>query len=111
MIVGVDASVTALGLALPGGELLTIRARAGAADPARRLHELARAFEHALRRFPPRPELVLIEGYSHNPKGITSAFRLGKGRRAPTSSSPVRRGARSPAACSGGSASAARTPS
>lgn len=76
MIVGVDASVSAFGLALPGGELLTIKARAGADDPARRLHELERLFERALQVHPPRPELVLIEGYSHNPKGIMSALRL-----------------------------------
>lgn len=76
MIAGVDASVSAFGLALPGGELLTIKARAGAKDPARRLHELARAFERALGLHPPRPELVLIEGYDLHPRGITSAHRL-----------------------------------
>lgn len=76
MIAGVDASLSAFGIALPAGDLLTLKPKAGAAEPARRLHELARAVERALRLHPPRPELVLIEGYDLHPRGITSAHRL-----------------------------------
>lgn len=78
MIAGVDASVSAFGLALPGGELLTIKARAGADDPARRLHELARAVERALKLHPPRPELVIIEGYGLGTPGRLALVRLGE---------------------------------
>lgn len=76
MIAGVDASLSAFGLALPGGALRTLKPKAGAAEPARRLHELARAVERTLRTFPPPPALVLIEGYDLHPRGITSAHRL-----------------------------------
>lgn len=76
MIAGVDASLSSFGLALPDGALTTLKVRAGADDPARRLDQLDALFERALRTHPPFPALVLIEAYAPNSQGPMSSLRL-----------------------------------
>lgn len=63
-IAGLDPSASCIGYAAPDGTLHSLRPRAGASDPARRLSELATAVENIIRLHPPRPDLVVIEGYS-----------------------------------------------
>ncbi len=78
MIAGLDLSTKRIGYAGPDGATWSISAHAGAEDPSRRLHELARALERLLRVFPPRPELVIVEGYSLASPGRLSLVRLGE---------------------------------
>ena len=80
-VVGLDLSTKRVGFAAADGELFSISAHAGAEDPYRRLHELGREIERALRLRPPAPELVVVEGYSlamHPGGGILSKIRLGE---------------------------------
>lgn len=77
-IAGLDLSTSRIGYAAPDGDLFSIVAKAGAADPARRLHELLRDLERLLRLFPPRPDLVALEGYSLASPGRISLVRLGE---------------------------------
>lgn len=77
-IAGLDVSTSRIGYAAPDGRLFSISARAGAEDPARRLYELIRDFETILYRYPPRPELIVIEGYSLASPGRIALIRLGE---------------------------------
>ena len=77
-IAGLDVSTSRIGYAAPDGRLFSITARAGASDPARRLYELIRDFETTLYRYPPRPDLVVIEGYSLASPGRLALIRLGE---------------------------------
>lgn len=77
-VVGLDLSTKRVGFAAADGELFSISAHAGAEDPYRRLHELGREIERALRLRPPFPELVVVEGYSLGGPGILSKIRLGE---------------------------------
>lgn len=80
-IVGLDLSTKRVGFAAADGELFSISAHAGAEDPYRRLHELGREIERALRLRPPFPDLVVVEGYSlamHPGGGVLSKIRLGE---------------------------------
>ena len=63
-IAGLDPSSSRLGYATPSGELVSLRPSAGSEDPARRLYEISRLVDDALRRYPPRPDLVVLEGYA-----------------------------------------------
>jgi Holliday junction resolvasome RuvABC endonuclease subunit len=63
-IAGLDPSSSRLGYAAPSGELVSLRPSAGAEDPARRLYEISRLVDDAIRRYPPRPDLVVLEGYA-----------------------------------------------
>lgn len=80
MIAGLDPSTKRIGWAGPDATTaaVSIQARAGADAPARRLHELARALELEIVRYPPRPELVVLEGYSMGSPGRLSLIRLGE---------------------------------
>lgn len=78
MIAGLDLSTKRIGYATPGGAAFSISARTGPEEPARRLHELARELERYLRIYPPRPELVIVEGYSLASPGRLSLVRLGE---------------------------------
>lgn len=78
MIAGIDLSTKRIGYAGPDGTVRSISAHAGPDDPARRLHELARTLERSLRVFPPRPRLIVVEGYSLASPGRLSLVRLGE---------------------------------
>lgn len=89
-----DTSTTRIGYASPSGELISITARAGADDPVRRLHELEGGIIAAVRRYPPVPDVMVIEDYSlgmmtktrntkagtvhKTPMGVLSKIRLGE---------------------------------
>ncbi len=78
-IIGLDLSTKRVGFAGPeSGDLFSISAHAGAEDPYRRLHELGRELERAIRLRPPFPDLVVLEGYSLGGPGILSKIRLGE---------------------------------
>ncbi len=77
-IAGLDLSVKRIGYADPDGGLHSITARAGASDPARRLHELRRGVERLLQIYPPFPDVVVIENYSLGSPGRLSLIRLGE---------------------------------
>lgn len=77
-VAGLDVSTSRIGYADPSGGLHSITARAGAEDKARRLHELKRAVERAVVLYPPRPDLVVIEGYAPNGPNRWSLIRLGE---------------------------------
>lgn len=74
-IVGLDVAGKT-GLALTDGTLARIRLRTPASDPQRRLHELADAFERTLRRYPPLPDVAVIEGPSLGGPGIVGKLTL-----------------------------------
>lgn len=78
LIAGLDLSTKRVGMATHSGELVSITAHAGAADPYRRLHELGREIERAFRLRPPMPDLVVIEDYSLGSPGRISLIRLGE---------------------------------
>lgn len=59
---GLDLSLACTGVATADGDLVSIRPRAGAADPARRLHEIVDRLDPYL-----RADVAVVEGY--NPKG------------------------------------------
>jgi crossover junction endodeoxyribonuclease RuvC len=90
---GLDVSTARIGYAAPSGALISITAKAGADDPARRLHQLRTGLTTALVRYPPLPDLIGIEGYSlgmmtvtrttstgshKTPTGVLSKIRLGE---------------------------------
>lgn len=77
-IAGVDGATRNLGLARTDGTLITLNARAGAKDPVRRLAELERALWRALELHPPRPVLVVVEGYGLGTPGRLALVRLGE---------------------------------
>lgn len=77
-VAGLDPSTSRIGWASPTGHTSSLSARAGAADPARRLHELAREVERVVRLYPPRPDLVALEGYSLGSPGRIALIRLGE---------------------------------
>jgi len=77
-VAGIDGATKNLGLARPDGTLVTLNARAGAEDPIRRLSELDRALERALRHHPPTPDLVVVEGYALGAPGRLALVRLGE---------------------------------
>lgn len=77
-VAGIDGATKNLGLARPDGTLVTLNARAGSEDPVRRLVELDRALDRALRRHPPLPDLVVVEGYALGAPGRLALVRLGE---------------------------------
>lgn len=92
-VAGMDVSTKRIGYAAPAGELVSIVARAGADDPVRRLHELWGGIIATMRRYPPTPDLMVIEDYSlgmmtrtkstasgthKTPMGVLSKIRLGE---------------------------------
>ncbi len=77
-VVGVDASTKSFGVALGDGTLFTIRPRAGADDPGRRLHELVSAFGRGISLRPPKPLLAVVEGPADHSPGIRSTIALAK---------------------------------
>lgn len=77
-VVGVDPSTARIGYA-SDDVVRSLMSTAGAKDPARRLHELRREFVGILRRFPPLPDLVAVEGYSlGGAVGQLAKFRIGE---------------------------------
>lgn len=64
-VVGLDLSTRSCGIARTDGRLVTVKPRAGAKDPARRLHEIASG---VMAHVHPRTDVVWIEDY--NPGGI-----------------------------------------
>ena len=77
-IVGIDPATKNLGLALGSGKVLTLNARADSKDPVRRLAELERNLETLLRRHPPAPDVIVIEGYALGSPGRLGLVRLGE---------------------------------
>jgi Holliday junction resolvasome RuvABC endonuclease subunit len=92
-VAGMDTSTKRIGYATPDGDLLSIVAKAGADDPVRRLHELEAGIIAAMRRYPPLPDVMVIEDYSlgmmtksrststgthKTPMGVLSKIRLGE---------------------------------
>ena len=77
-IAGLDLSTKRIGYAEPSGKVWSITSSAGADDVPRRLHELERFLELTMRRRPPLPELVAIEGYSLASPGRLALVRLGE---------------------------------
>jgi Holliday junction resolvasome RuvABC endonuclease subunit len=77
-VAGVDGATKNLGLARPDGSLVTLNARAGAKDPIRRLAELERGLWRALELHPPKPDLVVVEGYGLGTPGRLALVRLGE---------------------------------
>lgn len=77
-IAGLDLSTKRIGYAAPDGKVWSITSTAGPEAPARRLHELARFLEFAMRRHPPLPDLVAIEGYGLGTPGRLALVRLGE---------------------------------
>lgn len=75
MIAGLDPSTSRIGYAAPDGGLHGIVARAGASDRGRRLSELERHTSTALRCWPPRPALVVVEGPALHGPGVLSLVR------------------------------------
>lgn len=75
---GLDLSTSRIGIAAASGELLSIKAHAGAADPYRRLHELTRDLARVFALRPPKPDLVVVEDYSLGSPGRISLVRLGE---------------------------------
>lgn len=76
-IVALDLSTKRIGYAAADGSLGSITAHAGAADPYRRLHELARQVEAALTRHG-LPDLAVVEDYALGAPGRISLVRLGE---------------------------------
>lgn len=61
---GLDVSTVATGMALPDGRTVTIRPKAGASDPGRRLHEVVSRIDGALRTLRSLPQVAVIEHYA-----------------------------------------------
>lgn len=76
-IIGLDVSTSSTGLAMPDGTCRTIKPRAGASEPARRLNEILHLLTPYLNLS--RADLALIEGYSPGGpgRGFTT-LRLGE---------------------------------
>lgn len=77
-VVGVDGGVKNLGVARVDGSLVTLHAKTGPKEPVRRLYELERLFWRSLELHPPRPDLVVVEGYGLGSPGRLSLVRLGE---------------------------------
>jgi crossover junction endodeoxyribonuclease RuvC len=77
-IAGLDLSTKRIGYADPAGKVWSITSAAGADAVARRLSELERFLEFTMRRHPPLPDLVAIEGYSLASPGRLALVRLGE---------------------------------
>ena len=74
-IAGGDLSTKRIGWAPVDGCPVSIIARAGSKDPYRRLSELRRDFGRNLLTYPPRPTLVVLEGYLRHSPGVISIIR------------------------------------
>lgn len=78
--VGLDLSAVSTGVALPDGRLFTIRPRATAKQPARRLHQIIYSLDQLLGFYDGRGgiDVAVIESYlTHGARG-EAAFRLGE---------------------------------
>lgn len=76
MIVGIDPSTSTLGVAFVDGTTATIRPRAKASDPYRRLDELERAVVREIRLRPPLPRLAVIEGPLPHSIGVNATLAV-----------------------------------
>lgn len=76
-IAGLDNSTKRIGYADADGGIHSISVHAGAEDKPRRLHQLATALTLDLRRHPPLPDLIIVEGYAPSPFPW-SMIRLGE---------------------------------
>lgn len=74
-IAGIDPSTKTIGLATPDGNLFSLHPHAGPGDRGRRLDELDRELERAIRTFPPIPWLVVLEGPSLHSPGTLGKIR------------------------------------
>ena len=74
-VIGLDVS-TKTGLARADGSTLRIQLRTPAGDKARRLHELTSTLFGDLRRWPPSPDLAVLEGASLGGPGVHSKLVL-----------------------------------
>lgn len=74
-ILGLDVS-TKTGMARPDGTTLRFTLRTPPADQPRRLHELTSRLNAEIRRWPPAPDLVVIEGASLGGPGVQSKLVL-----------------------------------
>ena len=63
-IAGVDPSVRCTGYCAPDQSTHRITPTAGPDQPGRRLDEIERMLAVTIKRHPPKPDLVVIEGYS-----------------------------------------------
>lgn len=80
-VAALDVSTARIGFAAVDGTLVSITARAKSDQPIRRLHELWVGIITTVRRFPPMPDVMVIEGYSlAKPPhiGVLSKIRLGE---------------------------------
>lgn len=75
---GLDLSTARVGIADADGAVLSIRAHAKADAPYRRLHELGREIERAIRLRPPWPDMVAVEDYALGAPGQIAKIRLGE---------------------------------
>lgn len=74
-IAGLDPSTKRIGYARPDAAVHSIYANAGASDRGRRLSELERHTSTAIRHYPPRPALVVVEGPALHGPGVLSLVR------------------------------------
>lgn len=77
-VAGIDPSTKCIGYADPTGVTHRIEPRHGASDNALRLDELETGLGRAIAIHPPRPDLILIEGYSLHSPGRLALIRLGE---------------------------------
>lgn len=77
-IAGLDLSTARVGLATTTGELLSLVPRTGPNDRGRRLAEIRDLVDRALLLHPPRPDLVVIEGYSLGSPNRSTLLTLGE---------------------------------
>lgn len=77
-IASLDNSTKRIGYADADGGLHSITVAAGAEDKPRRLHQMATALTLELRRHPPFPDLIIVEGYVPNSPNRWSLIRLGE---------------------------------
>lgn len=77
-IAALDNSTKRIGYADADGGLHSITVQAGAEDKPRRLHQMAEALTLALRRHPPFPDLIIVEGYVPASPNRWSLIRLGE---------------------------------
>ena len=77
-VAGMDGATKNFGLACPDGALLTLNARAKSEDPFRRLGQLEGILVRTLDLHPPRPVLVVIEGYLPHTPGVIATIRAGE---------------------------------
>lgn len=73
-VVGLDLSTRSCGIARTDGRLVTVKPRAGAKDPARRLDEIEEGVGNQIH---PLTDLAVIEGYALHAHGGTLA-KLGE---------------------------------